>query len=474
MSACSWVDEMLAQEITDQSGAMKFLSKRLNVEAAAPASIDVPRVFSLDRMHRLMSVLGDPHLSCPVVHVAGSKGKGSVCEMIASGLRAAGLGVGLYTSPHLQRINERIRVNDVEIEPAHLAEAIRDAGIAAASIEHVDDPFTHFELFTASAFLHFARSAVDIAVIETGLGGLHDATNVVRPCVTAITAIQLEHTQILGSTLVQIAAAKAGIIKAGAPAFTIPQTPEVHEVLGRHAAACNVKLLVVGGEAIDYSHRYYVPDSGVPRMSRAMRVTVKGDGFACDSVPVPFAGEHQAWNCGLALAVLGAIAKSGLGVDMSRAAEGVAAAPVRGRLEWLRMGEGSNSRCVAIDGAHTPDSMAALLRTVAGMSTHDALVVVAGAAADKDVDGILRAIAGGADKAFFTKATEHRRGADPRELLRRYEALGGGMAQCVPELGPCLEAAFRSSTPRDVIVVAGSHLIAGEARTLLQARLGQK
>jgi folylpolyglutamate synthase/dihydropteroate synthase len=103
---------------------MKFLSTRLNVEAAAPSTIDVPRVFSLDRMHKLMSVLGDPHLACPVVHVAGSKGKGSVCEMIASGLRASGLGVGLYTSPHLQRINERIRVNDVEIEPAHLADAI--------------------------------------------------------------------------------------------------------------------------------------------------------------------------------------------------------------------------------------------------------------------------------------------------------------------------------------------------------------
>ncbi|MCX5688598.1 MAG: hypothetical protein NTV94_02180, partial [Planctomycetota bacterium] len=245
-------------------------------------------------------------------------------------------------------------------------------------------------------------------------------------------------------------------------------------VFVQHAAACQTSLAVVGGEAIDYSHRYYVPDSGMSRMTRAMRVTVKGSGFACDSVPVPYAGEHQAWNCGLALAVLGAIARSGLGVDMARAAEGVSNTPVRGRLEWLRMGEGSNSRCVAIDGAHTPDSMAALLRTVAGTSSHDSMVVVAGLAADKDVDGILRSIAGGADKAFFTRATEHRRGADPKELLRRYETSGGGMAQCLPELGPCLDAAFRSSTPRDVIVVAGSYLIAGEARTILQARRDQK
>jgi dihydrofolate synthase/folylpolyglutamate synthase len=464
---------MLAQEITDQSGAMKFLSRRLNVEVAAPSTIDVPRVFSLDRMFALLAALGDPHLACPVVHVAGSKGKGSVCEMIASGLRASGLGVGLYTSPHLQRINERIRVNDVEIEPSHLAGAIREAALAGAAIERDGDPFTHFELFTAAAFVHFASLAVDIAVIETGLGGLHDATNVVRPVATAITAIQLEHTQILGATLPQIAAAKAGIIKPGVAAFTIPQLPEVHEVLAQHALACKTRLEVVGGETIDYSHRYFVPESKLARTVRAMRVTVRGGSYACDGVAVPYAGEHQAWNCGLALAVLGTLASQGLGVDMARAAAGVSAAPVRGRLEWLRMSDGSSDRCIAIDGAHTPDSVAALLRTVAGTSSHDAMIVVAGIAGDKDVDGILRAIAGGADKAFFSRATEHRRGADPKELLRRYEAIDGGMAQCVPELGPCLEAAFRSSTPRDVIVVAGSYLIAGEARTILDARRGR-
>lgn len=461
---------MQEAEITDQPAAMRFLARRLNVEVAAQATLDVAKVFSLSRIRALLARLGDPHLACPVVHVAGSKGKGSVCEMIASGLAASGFAVGLYTSPHLQRVNERIRVNHSEIEPDQFAAAVRAVASAAAQIEAEDDQFTHFELVTAAAFLHFALTAVDVAVIEVGLGGRHDATNVVSPRVCAITAIQLEHTQILGDTLEQIAHAKAGIIKDGVPVLTIPQTPEVHAAFAREAAARHARLQVVGSETIDYSHRYFIPEAGVGRATRAMRVTVKGEGFAWDSVRVPFAGEHQAWNCGLALATLGTLASTGMSIDLAKAAEGVSATPVRGRLEWMKVGTGGSERRIGIDGAHTPDSVAALLRTVASTSSHESMIVVVGAAADKDLDGILRAVAGGADKAFFCRATNHRRAADHLDLLRRYEALGGGMAQATAELEACLDAALRSSTSRDVIIVTGSFTVAGEAREIVESR----
>jgi dihydrofolate synthase/folylpolyglutamate synthase len=460
-------DPLSKDVIVDQEGALRYLASRLNVETSSPASLDAAKVFTLDRMRALLDAMGRPHLSYPVMHVAGSKGKGSVCEMAASGLAGSGLRVGLYTSPHLQRINERIRVSGVEIEPGRFAELVREVAGHAAKVERPDDPCTYFELLTAVAFAHFAAERVDVAVVEVGLGGRDDATNVVQPAVCVIGVIQLEHTQLLGDSLASIAAVKAGIIKKGVPVVTLPQDPAAAEVIAAKAAAANAPLRVVGGEGVEYSHRFGLPDGGP---SRSMRVTVKADGLHWMHVEVPFAGEHQAWNCGLALAGIGVLRGRGVRVDLDAVAKGVAATPLRGRLEWTQVGEGASVRKVVMDVAHTPDSVAALMRTLAVVSSHESLVCIVGVAQDKDVDGVLRAVAGGADKVFFTRAPGHRRGADPDDLLRRYEAVGGGMAQSVPEFEGCFDAAVRSSGPRDVVLITGSHVIVGAARTLVARR----
>ncbi len=460
--------ESLSKDIiVDQEGALRFLASRLNVETSSPSSIDRTRVFTLDRMRSLLEAMGRPHLSYPVVHVAGSKGKGSVCEMIASGLIGAGVRTGLYTSPHLQRINERIRVGGVEIEPVRFTELVRDVVTHASKIERPDDPCTYFELLTAVAFAHFAAERVEVAVIEVGLGGRDDATNVVQPAICVLGAIQLEHTQLLGDTLAAIAAVKAGIIKKGVPVVTLPQDPAVAEVIASSAASVNAPLRVVGGPTVEYSHRFGLPDGGP---SRTMRVTLKADGLQWLHVEVPLAGEHQAWNCGLALAAIGLLRARGLKVELDAVAKGIAATPLRGRLEWAQVGDAAAARKVALDVAHTPDSMAALMRTLAVVSTHESLVCIVGLAADKDIDGILRAVAGGADKVFFTRGPGHRRGADPDDMLRRYESVGGGMAQSVPDFEECFDAAVRSAGPRDVVVVTGSNVMVGAARTLMARR----
>ncbi|MEI7657260.1 MAG: cyanophycin synthetase [Phycisphaerae bacterium] len=453
--------------IIDQDGAMRYLAARLNVETSSPSSIDAAKVFTLDRMRSLLESMGRPHLAYPVVHVAGSKGKGSVCEMIAAGLSGGGVRAGLYTSPHLQRINERIRVAGVEIDPARFTELVREVAGHAEKVERPGDPCTYFELLTAVAFAHFAAERVDAAVIEVGLGGRDDATNVVEPAVCVIGAIQLEHTQLLGDSLAAIAAIKAGILKKGVPAVTLPQDPAAAGAIAARAVVVGAPLRVVGGAGVEYSHRYGLPDGA---SSRSMRVTLKADGLHWLHVEVPYAGEHQAWNCGLALAALGLLKGRGVQFELDAVSKGIAAAPGRGRLEWMQVGEGGGARKVAIDIAHTPDSLAALMRALSVVSSHESLVCVVGIAADKDVDGILRAVAGGADKVFFTRAPGHRRGADPEDLLRRYEAVGGGMAQCVLDFEGCLDAALRSAGPRDVVLVAGSHVIAGAARTSVVRR----
>src|SRR5512140_754924 len=194
--------------------------------------------FNLDRMRALMAELGNPQDRCPTVHVAGTKGKGSVCALIASGLQAAGMRVGLYTSPHLLDYNERIRINGEPVSHHDLVELVETIKPAVARIPKL----TTFEITTALAFIHFARQKVDAAVIEVGLGGRLDATNVITPRVAIITSLSYDHMAVLGDTLAKIAGEKAGIIKPGVPVVSSSQKQEALEVLEKVSAARGCEL----------------------------------------------------------------------------------------------------------------------------------------------------------------------------------------------------------------------------------------
>jgi len=446
--------------VVDETSALAFLCARLNVEQVAPASLNTAEVFTLARMSRLMNELGNPHpphLAYRTIHIAGSKGKGSVCEMVASALVACGYSVGLYTSPHLEHLSERIRVGGVNITPAQFTSAI---SAVAAAVQRVPEltGATYFECLTAAAFWHFQQSGVEVAVIETGLGGRDDATNVVAPLVAAITAIQLEHTQILGDTLGRIAMAKAGIMKSGAVAITIAQNPEAAAVIRTESRTVGCPLWVVGAD-IGYSHRYQEGADGVQQMT----VSIQHGSATFADCPVPFPGEHQALNCGLALSIIAELSNQGWHLPAASVAAGIAQTPRRGRMELVR----TQSPRVVIDGAHTPDSLSALLRTLAGAMRYESLMVVFGAAADKDLSGMMKALAGGADKVYFTRAKESRRAANPDELLAAYEAVRGGMAQAMPDIRISLREAMRVAQRNDLVLATGSNAVAGEARTIL-------
>lgn len=441
------------------STAIRYLESRVNLERSRMPRA-VADAMKLDRMHALLDRMGNPHRSLRCVHVAGSKGKGSVCEMVASCLDGCGYGVGLYTSPHVADIRERIRVAGRLISEAAMTRSISRVRDAAVMIAEEHGEPTYFEVLTAAALHHFAEQAVDIAVLEVGLGGRLDATNVVKPDVVGLTEIHLEHCEILGDTLEKIAAEKAGIMKPGVPALSVPQPGGVIEVFEAKAAEVGCELALLGRE-IDYSVRF----ESAHRMKPHARVCVSTPRSRFEHLPSPLTGEHQAPNCGLALAIMDRLREQGLGCDERSVATGLARTPAGGRMElvWERPR-------VMIDGAHTPESLGSLIRALSVTQTFDSLVMVFGCSADKDIDGMLREIGRGADKAIFTRAAGSARGVEPRELTARFGEITGKMSQTEPDPRAAINAAARAVGPGDLIVVTGSFHVAGEAKALFDAK----
>lgn len=439
--------------------ALKWLNERVNYERVRASRVS-PESFGLSRMRALIGALDDPQQSLRIVHIAGSKGKGSTCEMVASCMRACGSAVGLYTSPHLTDIRERARIDDRPIDEEAFTSCMSKCRDAAKTIEGKHGEATFFELMTAMALVHFAEQAVDLAVVEVGLGGRLDATNIVEPAVVGLTEIQLEHTAILGETHELIAAEKAGIMKSGAPAITVPQKKEVLAVFRAKAEEAGCPLFVLGKD-IDYSSRFEASHGLGPHA----RVCVSTERSAYDHLPVPLMGEHQAPNCGLALAIVDRLREQGLRAPEREVAVGLASTPKRGRMELVW-----EEPRIMVDGAHTGDSVKALVRAIGAHLRCDSMVVIFGCAADKKIDEMLEEIGRGADKIIFTKSSENPRAVDPHELRRRFEDLTGKMAQVEPTVKDAINTAARAVGRDDLMLVTGSFWLVGEAKGLLEAK----
>jgi len=441
-------------------GAVRYLTERVNVERIRPERVD-PAILRLDRMESILARLGDPHRGVRFVHVAGSKGKGSVCEMVASCLGACGYTTGLYTSPHMVDLRERIRLNQEMIGHANFALHVGRAAAAAEDALKKAEQATFFEILTAAALSFFAEQAVDIAVMEVGLGGRWDSTNVITPEVSAITSIQLEHTQILGDTLEKIAREKAGIIKARVPVVTVPQHEGVARVLREAALGADAPFSVLG-EEIGFSSRFCA-GSSLGGAHHKVCVTVGPSEF--EHMIVPLRGEHQAMNCGLALAILGMLRGRAVPMDDRGVTKGLARTPTHGRMEMV-----SDSPRVMVDGAHNPESVRELVRGIGAHVKAESTVVIFGCNADKNVPGMLAEIARGADKIVFTRAAGNPRAMDPRDLHRRFSEVSTKMSQVAPNLRAAMEIARRAVSREDLICVTGSFYLAGEAKKMIQER----
>jgi len=397
----------------------------------------------LERIETLLEALSNPERRYTLVQVAGTNGKGSVAAMLAGILKADGRRVGLYTSPHLVSFRERIRVDGEAIAEDDVADGF-DA--IATLVARVDA--TMFEASTALALDHFAREAVDVAVLEVGLGGRLDATTVGTPAVTALARIDLDHQEVLGATLAAIAAEKAAIIRSGV-AVSAAQAPEAADVLIARAAAVGVPLLMEGREL---SVRVRARDLD------AQTIDAAGPGWRLEGLRLPLLGVYQPSNAVVALA-----AARALGVGDAACREGLARARWPGRFEVLR----ARDRIVVLDGAHNPAGAAALAASLTEWFGDTPLTLVFGALRDKDAPGMLAALAPRAQRLIFT-ASSSPRAARP-EALRDAAPAGATVELADSALEALALAAREPRTP--ILCVAGSLSLLGD---VLRATRGDK
>jgi len=399
--------------------------------------------FGLSRINKILAVLGNPHKKFKTVHIAGTKGKGSTAAMLAAMLRGCGLKVGVYSSPHILDVRERIMLNGELIGETAFARSVSVVA-AAATKAKVADP-TYFEVLTAAAFQFFAAEKVDIAVVETGLGGRLDATNVISPEAVGITSISYDHMAQLGSTLEAIAKEKAGVFKKGVAIISAPQRENVKGVLRDSADAVSAPLRF-SDENVDFSYRFEFSATA----GRHARICLATPTSRFEHVHVPLMGEHQAINCGLALGLIDVLKRRGFPIDEQRAMAGLADVRLSGRMQLI-----SENPRILVDGAHNAASIDALMRAIGQHITYDSMVVIFGCHKDKDIPGMIRRIQVGADKVIFT-STGTRRSAEPAELAAQYMEHSGKTAQVADTLDEAMQIALRAVSREDVICITGS------------------
>jgi dihydrofolate synthase/folylpolyglutamate synthase len=400
-------------------------------------------------------VLGNPHKKIATAHIAGTKGKGSTATMLAKMLESNNYKVGLYTSPHVVHLHERIVVNSEMISESQMLGLLNRA---YAPIEKMSksDPPTFFEIMTALAFMHFADVGVDIAVIETGLGGRLDSTNVIRPKVIGISSLSIDHQQQLGSTLDSIAREKAGIFKRGIPIVSVQQDMEAMQVLQARASAVKAPLSVTGKE-IDFSYRFETSREDGPHT----RINLTTETSKFEHLRVPLPGKHQAINCSLALAMLDKLKASGYEIDNEKAIAGLNQVSLSGRMEIIC----DNPR-IMIDAAHNAASIRELIRAIGQNIPYDSMVVIFGCNNDKDVEGMLRQLQYGADKVIFTRSRSAK-AMSPEDLGDMYSEICGKMYQTAVSLGQALQLAGSAVGKEDLICITGSFYLIGQAKARL-------
>ena len=416
--------------------------------------------FGLANSVRLLGLLGDPHRRFRSLHVAGTNGKGSTAAYLAAMLRAAGYRTGLYTSPHLVSFTERIRIDGVSISEdrvVELAERVRHLSRDLPAAEGAG-PFTptFFEATTAMAFSYFAEEHADIVVAEVGMGGRLDSTNVITPLVSVITNIDLEHTEYLGTTLEQIAAEKAGIIKPGVPVVTGARQPEAVRVIGREAARQGAPLFRMPE---DFRAEGSAP--GPPR-----RFDYRGIGKSYGGLMIPLLGSHQVGNACLALAAIECASRAGIVVPEAAIRSGLEATAWEGRLERL-----AERPDVYVDGAHNPSSAAVLAGTLQELRHgYRRLVLVLGILQDKERDGILAPLIPLADRVIVTRPG-YERALDTAVLAASVRRIHREVT-CAETVADALAAARAEALPDDLIIVTGSLYTVGDARALLAGGSG--
>ncbi len=420
------------------------------VDYERPSTTPVTRArYDLERIGALLAALGDPHLGIPTVHIAGTKGKGSTAAMVTSVLHVAGYQPGLFTSPHLHTFRERIRVGDQLIPDEDFGNLVEDLwptmeGVVQAGHGRV----TLFELLTAMAFYYFRSQEAGAQVIEVGLGGRLDSTNLVQPLACGITALGLDHTEVLGDTLEKIAGEKAGIIKPGIPVVCAPQKPEALGVL-QEVSRREGSTLIVAGEDIRWEEESSSLDGQTFRLGTSKNHY---------RLQIPLLGKYQVENAAVAIGILEALIEGGLEIGTSSIEEGFRRVEWPCRLEVLR-----KSPLMLADGAHNPHSAGRLVEAVKALFPDHRILLIVGVSGNKDLEGLVAELNLLSAAVVITTSSRHPRAAQPERVARVFSPDSDNV-HVTAAVSQALEMARDMAVDGDLILITGSLFVAAEAR----------
>jgi dihydrofolate synthase/folylpolyglutamate synthase len=404
--------------------------------------------YDLRRMEKLLQPLGNPHLETKTVHIAGTKGKGSTAAMIAQVLITAGYKTGLFTSPHLHTLTERIRINGTSISEADFAALVTQLKpiVEAVNREATYGELTTFEILTAAVFAYFKKSHVDFQVLEVGLGGRLDATNVVRADVCVITSLSLDHTEILGDSVAKIAAEKAGIIKPGCIVVSSPQGKEATEVIEARCRQQQTSLIQVGRD-VSWNR------TGGDLHQQFATVQGKIDKY---DLTIPLLGDHQLENAATAVAALEALTHLGTKVSVQNMVQGFSQMDWPGRLQIL-----SREPMVVVDGAHNAYSMRKLAKAIKEYFCYNRCFIIFGTSCDKDIPGMAQELKS-LTKDIIITSSAHPRAAPASVSAKEFAKLGIEV-KVAQNVSGALSQALVVAEKTDLILVTGSLFVVAEA-----------
>jgi dihydrofolate synthase/folylpolyglutamate synthase len=444
--------------IRNYQETLDYLYSLVDFEARADAN--QAALFNLRRIELLLEKLGDPHLAARSVHIAGTKGKGSTAAMISSVLSFAGFKTGLYISPHLIDFVERVSINGQYIPEQEVIDLAAELEPLVHQINSRAEygRLTTFEVVTVIAFVYFARSGAEFQVMETGMGGRLDATNVINPLVSVITLIGLDHTAVLGDTLALIAAEKAGIIKNHGTVISARQSAPARDVIRKVASEREAKLVEIESSIecsrVGYEGRFQLFELSSPR-----------DKY---SIKLPLLGAYQKENLCCAVMALEEISDKGINISKATIEQGMQTVKWPGRFDLI-----SSNPLVIVDGAHNPESMHALMEALEGyLDSYNQKIakktLIIGASSDKDISSMAALLEGVFDKVIVTRAN-HPRSMEVEKIAKAFKD-SNMETSCTNSVGEALRNTFQHLAQDDLLLITGSLFVAGEAIASLRAR----
>ncbi len=437
--------------------ALEFLYNRINYERVQSSAYSAGD-FKLNRMRGLLETIGNPQERIPAVHIAGTKGKGSTAVMIASILQAAGYRVGLFTSPHISKFEERMTVNGIQPSETEIVALVNELLEPVGQLDQELGGMspTYFEITTAMAWQFFAQQQADIVVLEVGLGGRLDATNVCKPEVCVITSISRDHTHLLGSEIHQIAREKAGIVKTGVAVISGVVNSPAQEVI---AEVCEQRDAPLSQLNSDFQYRHQrEPDA----QAIGGRVTVQAGRQSFDDLPLPLIGEHQAHNATLAVMAVSELADRGWKINIDAIRFGLEQVQWPARIEVV----GQNP-LVIVDAAHNWASISALIQTLDEHFPEKSRIAIFAATRDKDVQGMLRQLLPRFDTIILTCYLSNPRSVPVELLFAMTRTVSDRHVHLAPDPQTAWNMAHKLAGPQDLICITGSFFIAAEVRELL-------